>query len=244
MNAFSEELEVSGRKYPVSIIIEKRSNSRVSLGRKGITMRISAFLGMEKREKQISEFRKWAIKRMLKNPERFLPENPVIYSDSQTLTILGKNYKIHIKKKNKEKSFAKIAGDIINISLPAGVSAEEQCKITGRLIGKLLSRNMIESVKERAEAFNSSHFRANILNVRIRNNKSTWGSCSKNGEITISSRLLLAPLDVIDYVLIHEIAHLIERNHSKRFWGLVERAVPDYKEKRKWLRKNGHMIRL
>jgi predicted metal-dependent hydrolase len=51
---------------------------------------------------------------------------------------------------------------------------------------------------------------------------------------------LVAPEDVLEYVCIHELAHLVEYNHSKRFWSLVEKAMPDYKEKREWLKKNGY----
>ena len=70
-------------------------------------------------------------------------------------------------------------------------------------------------------------------------NHSNWGSCSSKGNINLSTRLLFAPDDVIDYVIIHELAHRIEMNHSPRFWKLVSDAMPDYKEKEKWLKVHG-----
>ena len=59
--------------------------------------------------------------------------------------------------------------------------------------------------------------------------------------MNLSTRLLFAPKDVIDYVIIHELAHLYEMNHSKKFWNIVSQVMPNYKEKEKWLSKNGRL---
>lgn len=80
--------------------------------------------------------------------------------------------------------------------------------------------------------------------VKVNDKKTSWGSCTSHGNIYINYRLLLAPIDVIDYVLIHELCHLKEMNHSNRFWNLVETIVPDYKEKRDWLRANSLSLNL
>jgi predicted metal-dependent hydrolase len=66
-----------------------------------------------------------------------------------------------------------------------------------------------------------------------------WGSCSANGAIRLNWRLMQAPLPVIDYVVIHELCHLVELNHSERFWALVASACPDWKHKRDWLKHHG-----
>jgi predicted metal-dependent hydrolase len=86
---------------------------------------------------------------------------------------------------------------------------------------------------------NDIHFGKPIKKLRIRDNISNWGSCSHDGNISISARLLFAPPEVIDYILIHELAHLVELNHSNRFWKLVEKAMPGYELAEEWLRKNG-----
>lgn len=79
--------------------------------------------------------------------------------------------------------------------------------------------------------------------ISIKDQKSRWGSCSQTGNLNFNWRLLLAPIEVLDYIVIHELAHLKEANHSPRFWALVETLCPDYKQQRGWLRQHGHELR-
>jgi predicted metal-dependent hydrolase len=75
--------------------------------------------------------------------------------------------------------------------------------------------------------------------LAIRSQRTRWGSCSSTGAMSFNWRLMLAPEPVLDYVVWHEACHLVVMDHSKRFWALVERHVPDYREPRSWLRHNG-----
>ncbi|MEM0475721.1 MAG: SprT family zinc-dependent metalloprotease [Candidatus Norongarragalinales archaeon] len=74
--------------------------------------------------------------------------------------------------------------------------------------------------------------------VFIRSQRTAFGTCSALHNLSFNWRLVLAPLDVVDYVVVHELAHLRELNHSKEFWRLVQRYCPNYREKRKWLREH------
>ncbi len=80
--------------------------------------------------------------------------------------------------------------------------------------------------------------------VRITDAKERWGSCNAMGGLNFAWRLVMAPPPVIDYVIVHELSHLVEMNHSRRFWGRVERILPDYAQRRKWLRDNEHVLTL
>lgn len=73
-------------------------------------------------------------------------------------------------------------------------------------------------------------------NVRIKDLKSRWGSCSSKRNLNFNWRLVLAPLSVLDYVVVHELCHLKEMNHSRAFWDLVAAEMPDYKKMQLWLR--------
>lgn len=84
----------------------------------------------------------------------------------------------------------------------------------------------------------------NYTSITIRDQKTRWGSCSGRGTLSFNWRLILAPPEILDYVVVHELCHLTHMNHSKEFWELVESVIPDYKAKRKWLKENGHTLRL
>lgn len=75
--------------------------------------------------------------------------------------------------------------------------------------------------------------------ITIRMQKSRWGSCSAQGNLNFNCLLMRAPDEIIDYVIVHELCHRKEMNHSDRFWALVESILPDYKERRKWLKDHG-----
>lgn len=78
-----------------------------------------------------------------------------------------------------------------------------------------------------------------VSGVSIRNQRSRWGSCSRAGRIALNYRLVQMPPTVSDYVLVHELMHLKEQNHSRRFWRLVEAACPDFRQSERWLRRHG-----
>ena len=83
-----------------------------------------------------------------------------------------------------------------------------------------------------------------VERVGITSARTRWGSCSAKGSLNFSWRLILAPLECVDYVVVHELAHTVVHNHSRQFWKKVESILPDYKERRKWLRQNGHLMLL
>lgn len=92
-----------------------------------------------------------------------------------------------------------------------------------------------------------AEYYANILGVsfdrvRIAEQKTRWGSCSGKGTLSFNWKLMLAPPQVLDYVIAHEVCHLKEMNHSKKFWAWVEFLMPSYREQRKWLKENGQKL--
>lgn len=97
-------------------------------------------------------------------------------------------------------------------------------------------------IAERLARWNT-HYRFSFGRVTIKEQKSRWGSCSRAGNLNFNWRLLLAPLPVLDYVVVHELCHLRELNHSPAFWALVARACPDYLIHRRWLRQHGRSLR-
>lgn len=78
--------------------------------------------------------------------------------------------------------------------------------------------------------------------ISIREQKTRWGSCSSTGNLNYNWRLIFAPEDVLNYVVVHELAHRIEMNHSEAFYRIVESVLPDYRKSRRWLRENGQKL--
>ena len=97
--------------------------------------------------------------------------------------------------------------------------------------------------KMRAEYF-QAHLGVRPAQIRVRNQKRRWGSCSSRGWVNFNWRLILAPPEVLDYVVVHELCHLREMNHSARFWNLVQAVLPDFAQWRTWLRQNGDTLSL
>lgn len=83
-----------------------------------------------------------------------------------------------------------------------------------------------------------------IGTIRITSAKTRWGSCSQKNNLNFSWRLAMTPKTAIEYVVAHECAHLVHRNHSKAFWQFLKQMMPHYEEGRQWLKKNGHKLPL
>lgn len=104
-----------------------------------------------------------------------------------------------------------------------------------------LARDAAAYIPERV-SFYASLMDVSYGRITIRNQKSRWGSCSSKGNLNFNCLLMLAPLEIIDYVVVHELCHRREMNHSPLFWREVEKVLPDYKKRRKWLKDNGEKL--
>ena len=109
-----------------------------------------------------------------------------------------------------------------------------------------LSREELDNLKLRAKEYipQRVEFFANQMKVKygtvtIRTQKTRWGSCSAEGNLNFNCLLMLTDLDIIDYVVVHELCHIKELNHSKEFWSEVEKALPDYRKRRERLKNIG-----
>jgi len=94
------------------------------------------------------------------------------------------------------------------------------------------------SVDEQAERLSLRGWKR----IAVRDQRTRWGSWSTSGTLSFNWRLVMAPPDVLDYVVVHELCHLVRRDHSRAFWGLVEQSAPGHREPRAWLRRHGHEL--
>jgi len=111
------------------------------------------------------------------------------------------------------------------------------------------ARRLTDWLKDEAQAdlagrtaIHAARLGVTVKNVRMRSQSSRWGSCSSSGNINYNWRLVLAPPFVLDYVAAHEVAHLVEMNHSPAFWATVKRTLPDMERGRAWLKAHGRQL--
>ena len=103
-------------------------------------------------------------------------------------------------------------------------------------------KRFIEVALPRLSYFSDKH-KLKVNQVRVKEQKTLWGSCSSKNNINLNYLLIMAPMKVIDYVIVHELVHTTHKNHSAKFWQKVETIMPNYKDARYWLKENGHQLR-
>lgn len=114
----------------------------------------------------------------------------------------------------------------------------QEAKIIPMTVGREEARRkIIERVEWHSQALSLKYNRVDVSSAKTR-----WGSCNVKGSIRLNWRLAMAPAEVLDYVIIHELMHLQVRSHSRSFWGKVGAVLPNYKTHRQWLKENGHLL--
>ncbi|MBT5031764.1 MAG: M48 family metallopeptidase [Proteobacteria bacterium] len=135
----------------------------------------------------------------------------------------------------------RLAGNQLLVHLPTSV-LESTAYIKKRIVHFYKSAGL-QHFSERVDYF-AERVGKRPTEIKVYSYKRRWGSCSNKGVITFNWQILLAPAAVADYVIVHELAHLIHFDHSKPYWQVVERVMPDYRTHRKWIKDNGHLLTL
>ena len=110
-----------------------------------------------------------------------------------------------------------------------------------RRVGTWLKKMALEEISKRAHE-KASAIGTTVRCVRVRDNSSCWGSCTRGGNLSFSWRLIFASEAVLDYVVCHEVAHRLEHNHSPRFWVVVESLCPQWRSSYEWLHEHGKTL--
>ena len=156
--------------------------------------------------------------------------------EPNSLYFLGSRYRFHIVK---DKRPSTVVSDAIKL-ITFHVTDRRRYK---QHIHEWYKQQTARIIADRLPTL-ASRFNVKYNKISIKNQKSRWASCSKNRNLNFNLLLVAAPSNVIDYVMIHELMHLIEFDHSLQFWQLVKEADPDYKKHREWLTNYASVIRV
>lgn len=175
----------------------------------------------------------WIIKKVKESKERTSGYKEKVYTHGEAFLYLGQSYPIHI---HCEVQIAKEYVDFKNGILHVYVNDNQDSYIKQAL--KRFYYQQCKAIVERQIRHYQQHFKIKPRQIKISDNKSQWGSCNSNRQLTFNWKLAMAPLEVMDYVVVHEMCHLIHLNHDRSFWRLVGRILPDYEERQNWLKQS------
>ena len=214
------------------IVRSKRKTLAIEVTRDAMLI-VRAPLGMPREtiDRFVEQKDGWIEKKKREAQQKLASAVPKRYENGEQFLYLGRSYSLKTVE-NTESSLSFDDGFLLSENLRADARplfVEWYKARAEEVIGERLSNfTRLSGIK--------------FTMFRITGAQKRWGSCNSRGNLHFAWRLIMAPLPVVDYVVVHELAHIVEKNHSARFWRGVERILPDYRERRAWLRKNGSML--
>ncbi len=236
-----DAISIEDVRVPVKILFENRLSHRFSIARKSAIARIPTwYLGPQKTA-TINAFKRWVEGHYRREPKHFDRFRVRSYEQISELNLMGKPYQLNIDQGQGNKTKAKLnhSAQTIQISKAANGEDVDDVELT-KCIKRIVAKGFKSKVKDRLDYFAKEVVDVEYNMLRLKDSVSNWGSCSGKKNINISIRTLLLPAGMIDYVLIHELCHLKELNHSPKFWAHVKKAMPNYEVAEHWINSNGN----
>ena len=214
------------RKKTISILI-KDGNVEVKAPFNLMQKEIDSFI--LKKEKWIKN------KILFQKSIKKLPKKKFI--NGEVFKLLGKDLILKININDTKKTYIK--NDYICLDLKNNTKNKKE-KIKKEL--ELFFRSFSERILKEKTLIESKKMNLKVKEIKVRSYKNRWGSCSSNGNISYNWKLIMAPERIINYVIIHELCHLIHFNHSRDYWREVSKKLPNYKENKEWLKSNQYLF--
>lgn len=161
------------------------------------------------------------------------PQTAKQFTAGERFPYLGQEYALSV-----------VSGARAGLRFEGGFSLNQNSQAEAALLFEKWYKAAARKVLTERTHFYAQKFGLRCEKIRISSARTRWGSCSSRGAISFTWRLVMAPLEVIDYVVVHELAHLRAQNHSAAFWAEVAKMMPDFQRRRDWLKKNGRFLTL
>lgn len=216
---------------------------RITVAKDGVVITVPAFLSEKKAISFVEQKKEW-IAQKVDNLGGFTSErNTLQFTDGEELPFQGEKFKLRVVESDRKRTSVQLKGDCFWVHINRGITADFRTTEIKRRLEQLYKDLAREAVIERVDFF-KLQLGVDYNQIRFKEQKSRWGSCSKKCNLNFNWKLVMAPPDVIDYVVVHELCHLLHMNHSQDFWQCVEGILPNYRDSRLWLKKNGWKLDL
>lgn len=237
------KLVIDDEEYVLNIFIERRNSSRASITNNSINIRVPRQISTINREKEIEKLLEWVRQKI--HLTSLSKERKKLYRDGDYLRTNSKIYRIKIENRDSINNFSKYKLGYIIFKISNKRDEKSKQKYISKQLQKILAKNHNEELNVLVNKLNGLYLNQELRGAEYKYTKSRWGVCKiDKRKIEISTKLLLAPIAVLEYVIIHELCHLIEPSHNKRFWQIVKSIDPNFKQKKKWLKINGNELHI
>jgi predicted metal-dependent hydrolase len=233
-----EEIVMIGSNYATVIRSPRRRTVELQVREGEAFVRAPARISPQKLRDELCKSGKWledklAIARTQPRPVRRR------FVSGEAIPFLGRELILEIRQA--PRGGVSLSDDLLIVRMSGRVRYSE--KYIHRTLVDWISTRAQEHLGDRADYF-ASLMGVEWKGVKIKSFKTLWGSCSQTGELAFNWRIMMAPAGVADYVVVHELAHRLEFNHSQKFWKHVGSVMPEYKERREWLHHNAALLNL
>jgi hypothetical protein len=182
----------------------------------------------------------WIRKAIETNLQRSRQNLAARFETGEKLLYLGREYILRVERGIPPDVVAKDGH--IGVRLPFEGAAPDPSAVRSLLLNWYMER-ALDKVKDKVPFF-ADPMGVKPRFVTVKSMKSRWGSCSVHGRISLAWNIIMAPEQVLDYIIVHELCHMVHHKHSKQYWDLVATILPNHGQSRKWLRENGNRMRL
>lgn len=176
------------------------------------------------------------IRRKLREFEDHIPSSNMEFVNGEEIPYLGRRYRLKLMHSEEQKV------RLLNgrLCVPVSKTKDGLLKVT-EMQGKIVAWYSNRAAHRLSDKVDRYACQVGVVPglIRIKSMKSRWGSCSSGGKLTFNWRLMMAPNHAVDYVVVHELSHILEPNHGPKFWRLVGRILPNHEKSRAWLKMNG-----
>lgn len=179
----------------------------------------------------------WIIRKLELVQEKIISNPPVRYTEGEFFMFLGEKYPLMFKNDESHKS-CKVYLEADFLIYENGIRTEEAIKNHIEKWYRFVAQEMVE---DRIQYY-MKYFNVKPSYIKVKVQKKRWGSCSSKRHLLFNYNLIKAPIEVLDYIVVHEMSHMVHMNHSDRFWDKVSSVMPNYKRHAEWLKENGHLI--